>query len=587
MEYTLTANNIEKSYNSTLIFSDFTFTFKTGNIYLFKGSSGCGKSTMLDILSTYIKPDKGTVYLNDETKVCNNVAYFTLENNVFIELSVIENLKIISNDLTKICKVLEDVKLSNKKGELAKNLSKGEQARLAISRMLLEDRKIILFDEPFSNLDKDNALNILKIFNKIKDEHIIIISSNDNLDSDKYCDYVFTYDNYSFKLISENENTIKVSYENHQKSSQISNVFFLKSFLKKIILKTLKHKLFIIPILIFLHIVCFFSLMFINTSGNDYVYNNMRKSNINGIDVVENYSDSVNGGVGCLLTINGQNLFAVCNKLNAFKSSSFDIELQSDYDIALPSNISSKLNLKIDSKLKINNCKNEAIVKNIYQYDESITNALTFINKFNKNNVSNILEHNYPILISNTIFNEILNDSTPIYFYGFDLLFKNNKNTFYLPSFLSEISDNTYNFWKNKNTSNIIINIIFYISLSLLIFIYLLLIISICLAFKNENILFKYIDCNYKRSGFYSSVDSIISLFSSFIIATIIYTSISSIFNNSICKFFIIDNLISFSDQLLFSILITLFIDFLLIIFTFISIYISNRFIFLKYIHRK
>ena len=160
MQKLITINNLYKKYDD-YIFEDFSYSFNKTGLYVLFGESGCGKTTLFNILLGHTNYEKGTISINGknyQNKVENNdlVCYITQEAYFVDYLKVKENIELCSNDSNKIKKLLELFKLTNKIDNYPKQLSGGEKQRLAILIALLKNKKIIFLDEPTSSLDKNN-----------------------------------------------------------------------------------------------------------------------------------------------------------------------------------------------------------------------------------------------------------------------------------------------------------------------------------------------------------------------------------------------------------------------------------------------
>lgn len=158
--------NIVKSFGKRTVLKDINIEIKDGELFTFLGPSGCGKTTLLRILAGFEKPDSGIVKLNDKditdlipekrgiSMVFQNYALFPNMNvaeNVGYGLKVRGiNKKIIKEKVEHYLDMVGMVKFS---GRDINELSGGEQQRVCIARALAIDPKVLLLDEPLSNLD--------------------------------------------------------------------------------------------------------------------------------------------------------------------------------------------------------------------------------------------------------------------------------------------------------------------------------------------------------------------------------------------------------------------------------------------------
>ncbi len=185
--------------NETVALKDITFRIKDKELALLKGPSGSGKSTLLSILAAILKPTSGDVEVDGKkiAKLPDNFAalyrresigFIFQKFNLIPTLSVYENviLPLIPSNLDKKLiekKANESMKkfsIFHKRDDLAKNLSGGEQQRVAISRALVNDPKLILADEPTANLDAKLSNSFLQILKELKSfEKTIVIATHD------------------------------------------------------------------------------------------------------------------------------------------------------------------------------------------------------------------------------------------------------------------------------------------------------------------------------------------------------------------------------------------------------------------------
>ena len=165
----LEIRNICKNFGDRVIFKDFSCSIKQGDFVVFTGKSGCGKTTLLNIIGGIETIDSGKVLL-DGLDLSNNTdiikAYreklgFLFQNYALVEnKKVEENILMIDkkyrNNLT-VSDVLEKVGLSDFKKSKIYTLSGGEQQRVAVARLFMKKCSVILADEPTGSLDRHNA----------------------------------------------------------------------------------------------------------------------------------------------------------------------------------------------------------------------------------------------------------------------------------------------------------------------------------------------------------------------------------------------------------------------------------------------
>lgn len=178
------------------------FNLKLGNILLVKGKSGSGKSSFLDAISGFKEIYQGKLKLIDKKEsikisknvLINNFSIVRAESNL-INGTLIENLNFGEsysdlNHLMEIIKILQidkfwnqDLKFQTKIQSFGKNFSAGQRQRILIARAISKKPKILILDEPTSNLDKESEKNIIYTINQYRKKFItIIVSHNESFD---------------------------------------------------------------------------------------------------------------------------------------------------------------------------------------------------------------------------------------------------------------------------------------------------------------------------------------------------------------------------------------------------------------------
>lgn len=193
----LKANNIIKSYKNRKVVKGVSIHVEQGEIVGLLGPNGAGKTTSFYMIVGLIKPNSGTIFLDDKDitkdpmyrRAQRGIGYLAQEASVFRKLSIEDN----------IMGVLEMTKLSKKErvmkmdalidefglGHIRKNrgdlLSGGERRRTEIARSLATDPKFILLDEPFAGVDPIAVEDIQKIVATLKDKNIGILITDHNV----------------------------------------------------------------------------------------------------------------------------------------------------------------------------------------------------------------------------------------------------------------------------------------------------------------------------------------------------------------------------------------------------------------------
>lgn len=193
--------DIYKSYDDKVALQNINLSFKEGELIVLKGASGSGKTTILSLISALLKPNSGEVIV-DGKKLSKIADHFASEFRrdhigfIFQRYNLIPNMTVEDNILLplrplnlpnsqlqeKLQKVLSSYRLQEYKDSFSQNLSGGQQQRVAIARAVINDPKIILADEPTSNLDKALSLEFIEQIRALKNANkTIIIATHDPL----------------------------------------------------------------------------------------------------------------------------------------------------------------------------------------------------------------------------------------------------------------------------------------------------------------------------------------------------------------------------------------------------------------------
>ena len=198
-------NGLTYNYSSEIQLKFPDFSLSKGEQALILGQSGCGKTTLLHLLSGLLKPNSGDV--NIENEDISKMSGAVLDNfrgaNIgivfqtahFIEaLTVKENLTLTqtlagkSKDIDKIKKLLADLGVESKLNVKLKALSVGEKQRVSIARALVNSPALILADEPTSALDDKNCNAVLKLVREQAKKHnsTLLIVTHDKRLKDQF-----------------------------------------------------------------------------------------------------------------------------------------------------------------------------------------------------------------------------------------------------------------------------------------------------------------------------------------------------------------------------------------------------------------
>ncbi len=193
----LYTTGIRKSYKGRDVVKGISVEVNQGEIVGLLGPNGAGKTTSFYMIVGLVKPDAGSVYL-DETDITNyamykrsqlGIGYLPQEVSVFRKLSVEDNIMAILEIAEKDKKVrkqrleqlLEEFSLTHVRKNLGNRLSGGEKRRTEIARALATNPKFVLLDEPFAGVDPIAVEDIQSIVSELKQRNIGILITDHNV----------------------------------------------------------------------------------------------------------------------------------------------------------------------------------------------------------------------------------------------------------------------------------------------------------------------------------------------------------------------------------------------------------------------
>jgi ABC-type multidrug transport system ATPase subunit len=170
--------NLIKQFGRFAALRGVTASFAARRLYAILGDNGAGKTTLLRTLAGLNQPTRGSVSLlgtTDLRSIRPQIGYMAHPSLLYDEMSGIENLRYFSrlygrNDERRCEQVIEAVKLDPKLSRPVGQYSQGMRQRMSLARALLNDPKILLLDEPFSNVDIGSAREMVKLLGTMRDQ---------------------------------------------------------------------------------------------------------------------------------------------------------------------------------------------------------------------------------------------------------------------------------------------------------------------------------------------------------------------------------------------------------------------------------
>ena len=184
--------NVDFSYSNEKLLENLNFAIRPNRITAITGTNGTGKTTIVDLILRLHSPTKGKILLDninvkeiDKNSYLKEIAVLNQESYL-VNLSIRENFNLVENDIKKqeeMCKLtgIDKFIKTLPKGydtiidENSHNISGGQKRLLSLTRTLLKDAKILIFDEATSSLDTDKIQNVINVLNELKKNHTVIV----------------------------------------------------------------------------------------------------------------------------------------------------------------------------------------------------------------------------------------------------------------------------------------------------------------------------------------------------------------------------------------------------------------------------
>ena len=245
--------NLTKKYGQIKAVNNISFTVEKGEVVGFLGPNGAGKSTTMNIITGFIPSSEGTVkvcgfdIMENPREVKRRIGYLPETPPVYMDMIVKDYLDFVS-DLKLVDKkkknaqiddIMELVKITDVRGRLIKNLSKGYKQRVGLAQSLIGSPEVLILDEPTVGLDPKQIIEIRKLIKELGKEHTIILSSHILPEVSAVCDRIViinkgaivaidTPENLSKGLGSSTRFVIKIAGPQNSVITALKNVYGVK-----------------------------------------------------------------------------------------------------------------------------------------------------------------------------------------------------------------------------------------------------------------------------------------------------------------------------------------------------------------------
>jgi lipopolysaccharide export system ATP-binding protein len=228
-------HNLVKIYGGRRVVDDVSLNVNDREIVGLLGPNGAGKTTTFYMTTGMIRPEKGWVKLDDNEitelpmyqRARMGISYLPQEPSIFRKLTVEENVRSILETLNlppqviehKLNHLLEELKVTHLRDNLAYSLSGGERRRVEITRLLVTEPSFILLDEPFAGIDPLAVADLQNIIRQLKERGIGILISDHNVrETLNVCDRAY---------ILSSGSVIEEGDPNHIANSEVARRIYL------------------------------------------------------------------------------------------------------------------------------------------------------------------------------------------------------------------------------------------------------------------------------------------------------------------------------------------------------------------------
>ena len=184
--------NLSKSYSEVQAVKAINFELNDGEIVGFLGANGAGKSTTLKVMTGYLTPTSGNVYVNnldiqhDTHEIQKQIGYLPELNPLYGEMRVYDLLEFTGNIRNihgkafknSLARVIEQCGLQGVIHKMISECSKGYKQRIGLACAMIHDPKILILDEPVTGLDPNQIVEIRNLIKELGTEKLVLMSSH-------------------------------------------------------------------------------------------------------------------------------------------------------------------------------------------------------------------------------------------------------------------------------------------------------------------------------------------------------------------------------------------------------------------------
>ena len=181
---------VTKFYGTQKALDNISFEINSGEVVGFLGPNGAGKSTMMKLITGFLYPDNGEVWVNNlsvkhkSIAIKQQIGYLPQHNPLYLDLYVREYLRLaaeiyrLPNVRRKVEEMIEMTGLAREAHKKIGALSKGYRQRVGLAQALIHNPKVLILDEPTSGLDPAQLVEIRQLIKNISSDKTVMLSTH-------------------------------------------------------------------------------------------------------------------------------------------------------------------------------------------------------------------------------------------------------------------------------------------------------------------------------------------------------------------------------------------------------------------------
>jgi ABC-2 type transport system ATP-binding protein len=245
--------NVTKLFGEQKALNNVSFDIKSGEIIGFLGPNGAGKSTLMKIITGFIPPTSGDVFVNDKNimeepmEIRKTLGYLPEHNPLYMDMYIIEYLNFVAGIYkinSKAKRIKEVIELTGLEPEITKKigaLSKGFRQRVGLAQAIIHNPDVLILDEPTSGLDPNQIIEIRNLIQNLGKEKTVMLSTHIMQEVEAICDRIIIINKGS--VIADNNTeemhsmgkkigTLLVEFKNEIHENQFRSISNIKKIMK-------------------------------------------------------------------------------------------------------------------------------------------------------------------------------------------------------------------------------------------------------------------------------------------------------------------------------------------------------------------